>query len=69
MKNEKDNNIYILDNEGNILTRVAPETKLNFIINFDSCKDIDCVINGKTITLDKEKLEVFLLQFVKESEE
>lgn len=43
--------------------------KLDFIIDFDSCKDIDFVINGKTITLDKEKLEKFLLQFSKESEE
>ena len=69
MKNEKDNNLYILDNEGNILSCVAHETRLNFILNFDNFLDIDCVINGKTITLDKEKVEDFLLQFVKESEE
>ena len=67
MNNEKDNSIYI---EGNIsLGCIDPNQKLDFIINFDDFKDIDCVINGKTITLDKEKLEVFLLQFVKESEE
>lgn len=43
--------------------------KMDFIIDFDSCKDIVCVINGKTITLDKEKLQDFLLKFSKESEE
>lgn len=69
MNNEKDNNRYILDNEGNILICIDPNQKLDFIINFDDFKDIDCVINGKTITLDKEKVEKFLLQFIKESEE
>lgn len=43
--------------------------KLDFIINFDSYKDIVCVINGKTITLDKEKLQDILLKFSKEREE
>ena len=44
--------------------------KLKFYSNdLDSCKDIVFLINNKTITLDKDKLEKFLIQFSKESEE
>ena len=67
MKKEKDNSIYI---EGNIISSWTDlNQKLDFILDFDSFKDIDCVINGKTITLDKEKLQDFLLQFVKENDD
>lgn len=41
----------------------------NIAIDFDSFKDIDCVINDKTITLNKDKLEKFLLSMCEESAE
>ena len=61
------------DNENSIISTkvgyIDTNQKMNFILDFDNHKDIVCIINGKTITLDKDKLEKFLLQFVKESEE